>query len=674
MWLAATVVLPGCGGCSQDSADDQKTAAEKLKEELKKEKEKPKPDFDAVKVHIVPQKVDDKDVQRRMVKPGHWTAAVEEAKANNFDFVGQIYAEARADASGKPLELEHTPYRMAVTRPAPMPKGQQKYFDLLFYLPPGQTKAWLSTELRTRGGGLTATPGPEPLTIMNAHQYDMLVLAAEPDRYRLLDKLDSIHAPHLLNTNGLGDDALNYYQVVAPQLKKPLPLPTNPLAWTSIAYLIWDDVDPSLLSPEQQESLVDWIHWGGQLIISGPKSLDQLKDKTFLGDYLPATAGEPMQISADTLQQLKFNDVWTLPVNNLPSRPLLPVNPWSGITLKLQNDGHFLDASTHSGQLVAERQVGRGRIVVTAFRLTQRELWNWPSFDNFFNACLLRRPPRHFSGEFDASSAAGSSSTLSVDWANDRWGFADPRYVTQVRFLTRDWDQKNGFSPPPHAPKPRDPNDGQQPPWRNGGPGSYGGQPSPLDVEPSALAGPGVGGWNDFSDTANAARNALREGAGIVVPDASFVVWVLVLYLVVLVPLNWLLFWGLGRVEWAWIAAPIIAIGGMAAVVKLAQLDIGFARSQTELSVLELHNGYPRGHLTRYTALYTSLSTTYDINTDDRTLLVLPFPTDGNFDAATAKGIDTVTYHCDPPVQLTDFGVSSNSTSFLHSEQMVDLG
>jgi hypothetical protein len=46
----------------------------------------------------------------------------------------------------------------------------------------------------------------------------------------------------------------------------PHSLPSNALAWTNIAYLIWDDVDPSLLSPEQQQAIVDWLHWGGQLI------------------------------------------------------------------------------------------------------------------------------------------------------------------------------------------------------------------------------------------------------------------------------------------------------------------------------------------------------------------------------------------------------------------------
>ena len=78
-------------------------------------------------------------------------------------------------------------------------------------------------------------------------------------------------------------------------------------------------------------------------------------------------------------------------------------------------------------------------------------------------------------------------------------------------------------------------------------------------------------------------------------PKGEFVLKILAVYLLVLVPLNWALFWAIGRVEWAWIAAPLIAIGGAYAVVRLAQLDIGFARSRTEIAVLELHPQHPRG-------------------------------------------------------------------------------
>ncbi len=394
IWFAAAMlVVPGCGGCSHDTTEDPEAIAKAAKEELKK-KDKPKPDFDPVKLRILPQKTDEKDVALRYVKPGHWTAAVEELKANNFDFQGQLYAEARADAAGQPVELEHTANRIAITRPAPLAKGQQKFLELMFFVPRDRAKqTWLSTELRSRGGGVAATPGAEPLSMMKAHQYHMVVLANTPDRYKRLETLDSVKAPHTSGNLDL-ESNLRYYTVVTPPLTKPLPLPTNVLAWSSIAYLVWDDVDPALLSPEQQQALIDWLHFGGQLIISGPKSLDLLRGKAFLGPYLPALPGEPLAITAKELDPL--SQFWSKKLKTgEETRPLIPVTPWSGITLEPTEGSEFLP---NTNDLVVERRVGRGRIVATAFSLTQRDLWNWPSFDGFFNACLLRRGPRQFFG------------------------------------------------------------------------------------------------------------------------------------------------------------------------------------------------------------------------------------------------------------------------------------
>ena len=56
--------------------------------------------------------------------------------------------------------------------------------------------------------------------------------------------------------------------------------------------------------------------------------------------------------------------------------------------------------------LIAERAVGRGRTVVTAFRLTQRGLVDWPSYDALFNAMLLRRPSRRFVKSFEDESGS----------------------------------------------------------------------------------------------------------------------------------------------------------------------------------------------------------------------------------------------------------------------------
>jgi hypothetical protein len=191
--------------------------------------------------------------------------------------------------------------------------------------------------------------------------------------------------------------------------------------------------------------------------------------------------------------------------------------------------------------------------------------------------------------------------------------------------------------------------------------------------------GPGVAGWNDFNLAAKAARDSLLNAARIEIPDRMFVVWVLGAYLLVLVPANWLVFRALGRVEWAWVAAPVIAILCTVVVIRLAQLDIGFARSQTEISIVEMQPDYPRAHVTRYTALYTALSTTYGIRFDDPGAQVQPFPRKelgGRRDARqrVEEPERKLQYRYGTEVSMRGFFVQSNTTGLLHSEQMVDLG
>ena len=163
--MAATLIMPGCGGCTQTSKEIEEARAKKEKEllnekDLLKKKEKPKPDFEPVKLRVLPQKTDETEAHRLLVKPGHWTAAVEEMKANNFDFVGQLYADTRPTAADPPTVIDRTPYRLAITRPAPLAKGQKKFFEMLFYVPGSSQRGWLATELRGRGGGIGNTrPG-----------------------------------------------------------------------------------------------------------------------------------------------------------------------------------------------------------------------------------------------------------------------------------------------------------------------------------------------------------------------------------------------------------------------------------------------------------------------------------------------------------------------------------
>ena len=154
-------------------------------------------------------------------------------------------------------------------------------------------------------------------------------------------------------------------------------------------------------------------------------------------------------------------------------------------------------------------------------------------------------------------------------------------------------------------------------------------------------------------------------------PNRRFVLWMVGLYLVIVVPLNWLVFRAVGRVELAWLAVPVLAIAWGIVVVWLAQLDIGFARAETEVAVLEAQGGYSRGHLTRYMALYSSLSSTYDVHFDDPSALALPLALDQT--VAVGEGRSDVTLETATDVQLENFMVSSNSTGMVHSEQMISL-
>jgi hypothetical protein len=112
-------------------------------------------------------------------------------------------------------------------------------------------------------------------------------------------------------------------------------------------------------------------------------------------------------------------------------------------------------------------------------------------------------------------------------------------------------------------------------------------------------------------------------------------------------------------------------------VIKLAQLDIGFVRSRTEIAVLEIQGEYPRAHLTRYDALYTSLTTSYDFRFDDGGAVALPFAEDQkaeNHPSGSDRSLRTLRYRPGEQAVLSGLSILSNSTRQIHSEEMFELG
>ncbi len=640
--FALVLSLVGTVGCSRKSPEEMKAELEKLKK-----KEKPKPDFELPKILAEPSEkatieVDDKEslASMHMIKPGHWTGLLLETKANNFDFSGTLQLES-LDNQANRVSLEGSPFFLSTSRQASLPKGQKKTLEAVFFAPQvaGKASTTISDRWQSSRHG-EYIPSPDILSHMPSYQYFMVVLSRDPNRYRFLKVLNSAHIDGWEIQPLVPDDAM-YYRHVFVRPAPTVALPAHSLCWTSIACVVWDDVLPTQLTAEQQLAMIDWLHWGGNVIISGPDTLNTLRG-SFLEPYLPAYAESNITLAHDELAEL--NRHWTLTDWANRRETLEPAKPLVGVKLALQPQAEFLPGT---GQLAAERRVGRGRVVVTAFRLHEQDLLRWRSFDSFFNACLLRRASRSWS-------ANGRPESIRIE---------NP---SRLRILTRDIErlstskQYESVNTVDAAVATVAPGSLQMPA------GPY------VDVLDTHKGESGIGGWNDFNAIAAAARHTLREAAGISVPKREFVVWMVGIYLLIIVPANWLFFRLLGRVEWAWIAVPVVSLTWGMIVIWLAQLDIGFARAETEVGVLELQNDFPRAHLTRYTALYTSLSTSYDVHFDDPAAIAQPFSVDVKL--LQGQAFSTIRLHSEPDRHLDDFPVRSNSTGMVHSEQMIYLG
>ncbi|MCE9557159.1 MAG: hypothetical protein K8T91_27745 [Planctomycetes bacterium] len=655
------VALPGCSGCQEDPAAKAKREAEeeleakrkKAEEAKKKKKEEPKEEFTVGNLLVEPNE----NTPGGAVKPGHWIGVSQLMQANKADFNGDV-AWQSVDDQGRPLLISRAPnpFSLKMSRPVSLAFKQQtpKQIETSLFVPQAPGSIRFRGRLASSSLGMQWPLREEIYQVMAPHEYQMVVLSRDPRRYAFLKSLDSIAPP-----DG-GDHPTGrsrYYYVLMPPANKPVPLSSQALTWTSIAYLIWDDMAADRLNEGQQRALLDWLHWGGQLIVSGPETLDTLRS-SFLAPYLPAESAGTMTLTTEDLA--KFSAAWTLRNPRGPGRELRAINPWSAVKLKPRSDVpgvKVLATSSADAPLVVEGRVGRGRMVVTSFHLAERELDNWPSFDHFFNACLLRRPPRIYS-------RAGEDNKLLVNWEDEHNQRLDPRRVTALRLFGRDGGYS--YAAPPtneeqrpthvrfqHAPNPANP---------------FGGNAPDSDELPPL----GLGSWNDSAPVPDAARGVIRDAAGIEIPSSTFVMWVLAGYLLVLVPLNWVMFRLLGRIEWAWIAAPLIAIAGTALVVRLAQLDIGFVRSVTDVGVLETQPSYSRGHLTRFSALYTSLSTGYDFEFDEAAGLIQPFST-GDGRASVGQTPHELEFRRDDKAKLTGFHVLSNRADLVRSEQLIDL-
>lgn len=626
--------LAGCG--SEASSTEQGDAADSTEEN--KEKKRVKPDLEFLALSTRPT---DYAITVPQIKPGHWIEASQQMVANYDKFSGELEVE--------PIQLPGVPFALGTKRDVLLAKAQIKSIPLMVYSPPGPNRPTLGFELRDAKTGGIPLKSLNPMVRLPPHQYFFTVLTPEVDRFQFLRNLDSIIPP-----TGLllpqGDEA--HYRVVTPLITNNLALPTHLVTSTAVAYVLWDDVDPVMLSTDQKTALVDWLHWGGQLIINGPQTLDTLKN-SFLADYLPADGEGVVNLPAAEVNKA-FNSAWKTGKAKLNLEEDIPAQrllPREGSDVLMQID---------DAPVVVERRVGRGRVVTSAFTLANKQLVVWPDFDGFFNAAILRREPRSFydDGFSELSVCWGEKPHRQNDMTDTMEDYVasfDPNKNSSVRLFSR--DAQTGLSSP----------------WRNRN--SRVTDPNSIAILENSygdLGGmnnySGVGGWSMSNGVSGVVLQSLLDAAGIDVPRASFVVAILATYLIVLVPVNWAVFRVIGRVEWAWVAAPVITLVFALVVVKLAQLNIGFARAQTEIGIVELQGDYDRAHVTNYTAFYTSLGTNYQFDFDDPGAVAQPLSV-GNamFQGQRVRDLEITR---GSNAEMSGFSVASNSLGLLQTENM----
>ena len=659
LWLCLLLMVPlasGCQGCRQDPEDQDDSAAD--------ESVVAKEEFDFKKLSALP----DLEAPANQAKPGHWVSGHRKITANDYDFQGRL--ENRViDSTGRPIPTELTDHYLTTKRPVALSKGQTKDVEVMYYIPrrlQGENRiVTLEQELFDRTGGRVDVPNGG-VNLMPAYRYFFIVLSQSPGSFNFVKTLPAMVMPNV------GGERLELFRVVVPTIGSYVPLPSDSSAWTSFAFLLWDDLDPASLDPNQQQALLDWLHFGGQLIVSGSSRLDQL-ERSFLGPYLPTTSEGVRPLKDEDIREL--SDYWS--ITSAKGETL----GWKigesseilGNELSLNDRGRWME---HGEGLVAETNVGRGRVVMTAFPLNHRSLLAWPAFDSFFNNALMRRPRRDY--------AAGPNNfelDVQFHYTDFRGHELDPRFFSTLRFVTRDLSFQTG----PQEDAQRKTEQGAKSavttlPSNRGDVSSTLTRAALAERDPWHVGGyrfaslSGVAGWNDGSAVARQAQSVLDASAGIEPPSSQFVLVALGIYLTLLVPVNWLFFKLLGRVEWAWIAAPVIAVIAAVGIVRTAQLDIGFARSQTELSVLELQNGYSRGHLTRYASLYSSLSTEFAVDFDADDARGQPWGSPMESRSVSQNAAREVELDVEGGLKLSNLLVNSNSAELVHLEQMIDVG
>lgn len=651
VWLCLLLIqLVGCRGCTQP-----KTAKE-IAEEADAKKKKQRLVTNELKA--IPFS---SELAGSILKPGHWYQANQKLKANYSD---ESLTASLSIVNREKQKVPFAPSQASVefTRNVSLAVGQEKNVQLKFFQPDvavtgddiSKTPSAIKVLYSQRGIGSPVLEEDFPSRVFAGYQYNMVSLSRDTSRYTFWRGLDCIIWPSKLR---MSDERISPHRIVdLNEDEVATQFPNRLYAMTSISHFVINDSSVSIMSSDQQQALQDWLHFGGTIILNGPEAIGGI-ETSMMRDYAPLQKTTNSTVSNEEIAAL--NDTWS--IKQIVGQRIMiePSKPIPKLAGELASGAQWVKYSGNSGEvlsldgLVAEKLVGQGRVVMTTFPMSDNAFLRWQSYSSFIHNAILRKPPRDPSEgiEADTKFAGGFAGTEQ-----------NPLHSTRLRMWARDLDESTMRQLPSASKKEKEKRDSDNQTY------------SDASAETPKLKRSSLGAWNSESTVLVNARQCLQESSGITVPKINTIMKLLIGYLIVLVPVNWLFFRLFGRVELAWAAAPVIALAGAFFVARSVQLDVGFSRSQTSYGFLEVHTGYPRGLFSSYTALYTSLSTNYRAVFEKDSGVVLPFAP-GSASKRTRSNLSRIDYWYadDAGAGMQSVPVLSNTTGLFQAEEMMDF-
>ena len=624
-------------------------------EELKKERLRPPIEF--FRSQIMPNDI------LPYLKANHWAMVGLEMRANHEDYVGSLQTQ--------PITLADQPLEMIYRRDARLIKGQRARLTMPMLLPVIPKE--IGFQLVRPDAIRQDEDWPASLRVLEPHQQMIVVLSkSSNDQFARWSQSRSTLPVSSNRGDPLALDRQRYYRLVLPlEPDKPL-LSAHPLTWSPISHLIWDGLPPEIIGTGQQQAIVDWLHWGGQLVITGGAgpAFAPLRE-SFLAPYLPADpSGEnamrtgaelkalseaypPSAPAADPdepITAMGWDDAWITfgrrykppaPIPATQQKPLFVagLTPKPGATvIPMGGEG--------GPPLGVEWKVGRGRVLMLGVSLSDPDLIAWPGYDTMVRRVVLRRPE-----ELMTSPMAYDPNGLVVP----------PRYepltgpdLTTVRYLSRD------LGAPTRVALDED--------GKAAGPSTAYGT-NIAGVTPYQVP---VGEWLDSAELPRLCRDVLEKASGIEIPGRAFVLKVILAYILILVPLNYAICrYLLGRRELAWLAIPVLSLAFAIGVERAAAYDVGYDSSCDEVDLIETHGSYPRGHISRFASLYSNGRVKFSISyPNDPTALALPLATGR---ALRGEDATQASFQTQPIPALTGYQVQPRSLAMFRAEQMASL-